>query len=198
METGAALSSGSGKFLSLLEARTSLDDNVELGFVSGFAARASAIFPLFQDAALQFGIAYTRKGMSLESPEYPWDDIRMRLDYLELSVLFRYSPASWPAVVPYIAIGPAISVLLDCVETLEEDGLGLTLDCPGNEILNVPRDFGAMASTGVSVAVSEFWSVTVSGYYNHGLSSLFTTGDVKSRAFSVVAGISIPIGCRCE
>ena len=197
-QTGGGLSTGSGELQRVAGTAITLDDNVKPGFIGSFAARASVIVPLFQNAGLQFGVAYAKKGMNEVAQEYPWQDIRMRLDYLELPVLFRYSPAPLRTVSPYFAIGPAFSILIDCVEKIGERGLGLSLDCPGSSLLNQLLDIGAIAGGGINVALSDFWSVSLSGYYNHGLSSLFTTGDVKSRAFSVVAGFSIPIRCRCD
>ena len=55
-------------------------------------------------------------------------------------------------------------------------------------------DFGAMAGPGIDIATSGSISVPLDVLYNLGPSSNPESGDVKNRAFSIMAGIGGPLG----
>ena len=51
-----------------------------------------------------------------------------------------------------------------------------------------------MAGAGLDIATSGSLSVSLDFLYNLGLVSVFELDDTKNRAFSILAGITIPIG----
>ena len=70
----------------------------------------------------------------------------------------------------------------------------ISVDCDDEFDELTSMDLGAVAGAGASIATSGSLSVSVDAVYNLGLSSISESDDVKNRAFSIMAGIRIPIG----
>ena len=51
-----------------------------------------------------------------------------------------------------------------------------------------------MAGAGIDIATSGSLSVSLDLLYNFGLSSITESTDEKNRAFSILAGVTFPIG----
>lgn len=73
----------------------------------------------------------------------------------------------------------------------------VTVDCSdfGAPVKSI--DIGAMGGAGLSIATGESLAVTLDVLYDLGLSTIDDSSnpdDVKNRAWSIVAGVSFPIG----
>ena len=158
----------------------------------GMRVGASAIFPFSANLDLQFGAAYVAKGATEHELGV---DIAVELDYFEIPLLLRLSPSVDGTISPHFTVGPALSFRLKCSASGSAEGLKISGDC--DEFADPDdlksMDFGAMAGAGIDIATSGSLSVSLDLLYNFGLSSI-SESDEKNRAFSILAGVTFPIG----
>ena len=159
----------------------------------GMRVGASAIFPLSANLDLQFGLAaYAAKGATEHEAGI---DLLLELDYFEIPLLLRLSPSVGGTISPHFTVGPALSFRLKCSASGSVEGFDVSSDCDefGDPDLK-SMDFGAMAGAGIDIATSGSLSVSLDLLYNFGLSSISESEDTKNRAFSILAGVTFPIG----
>ena len=158
----------------------------------GMRVGASAIFPLSANLDLQFGAAYAAKGATEHEAGI---DLLLELDYFEIPLLLRLSPSVDGTISPHFTVGPALSFRLKCSASGSAEGFEISGDCDEFGDLDVKSmDFGAMAGAGIDIATSGSLSVSLDLLYNFGLSSISESEDTKNRAFSILAGVTFPIG----
>ena len=154
---------------------------------------ASAVFPLSPNLGLQLGGAYAAKGATEEEFGV---DIALELGYLEIPLLLTLSPSVEGTISPRFSVGPALSFRIGCSADAGAEGVRVSLDCDSAEFDEEVKtiDIGAVAGAGLDIATSGSLSVSLDLLYNLGLLSIFDFDDTKNRAFSILAGITIPIG----
>ena len=158
----------------------------------GMRVGASAILPLATNVDLQLGAAYAAKGATEQEFGVA---LAVDLDYFEIPVLLRLSPSVEGTLSPHFTVGPALSFRLKCSVSGAAEGFEISSDCDEFEDIDLKSmDFGAMAGAGISIATSESLSVSLDLLYNFGLSSISESDDTKNRAFSILAGVTFPIG----
>ena len=189
----------------ILEAQTSLSlqtgaslatlggDAENADYRTGLRVGASAVFPLSPNLGLQLGGAYAAKGATEEEFGV---DIALELGYLEIPLLLTLSPSVEGTISPRFSVGPALSFRISCSADAGAEGVRVSLDCDSAEFDEEVKtiDLGAVAGAGLDIATSGSLSVSLDLLYNLGLVSIFELDDTKNRAFSILAGITIPIG----
>ena len=189
----------------ILEAQTSLSlqtgvslatlagDAENADYRTGLRVGASAIVPLSSSLGLQLGAAYAAKGATAEEFVV---DVALELGYLEIPLLLTLSPSVEGTISPRFSVGPALSFRISCSADAGAEGVQISLDCDSAEFdEEIKRiDVGAVAGAGLDIATPGSVSVSLDVLYNLGLVSVFELGDTKNRAFSILAGITIPIG----
>lgn len=158
---------------------------------AGLRVGASAILPFANSLDLQLGAAYAAKGATEQ--EFG-ADLDFSLGYLEIPLLLRFTPSVAGTISPHFLIGPALALRVSCNVAIEEEGVEFSFDCDEEFDDLKSMDFGAMAGTGIDIATSGSLSVSLDVLYNMGLSSIAESDDVKNRAFSFLAGVTVPIG----
>ena len=158
---------------------------------AGLRAGASAILPLTSGLGLELGAAYAEKGAAEQDFGV---EIDLELGYLELPLLLRFSPSPAGAVSPHFMAGPALALRVSCNAAAAAEGLEISVDCDDAFDELTSMDFGAMAGAGVDIATSGSLSLSVDVLYSLGLSSISESDNVKNRAFSLLAGVRLPIG----
>ena len=156
----------------------------------GMKVGASAIFPLSANLDLQFGAAYAAKGATQQEFGV---DMAFEFDYFEIPLLLRLSPSVDGTISPHFTVGPALSFRLKCSVSGSAEGFDISGDCDEDPDAK-SMDFGAMAGAGIDIATSGSLSVSLDLLYNFGLSSISESADTKNRAFSILAGVTFPIG----
>ena len=159
----------------------------------GLRVGASALVPLRTNLDLQLGAAYAAKGATEDEFGV---DIELSVDYLEIPLLLRFTPSFEGTLSPHFTIGPALAFRVGCNAAARAEGFEISADCDDEEYDGEVRtiDFGAVAGAGVDIATSGSLTVSLDVLYNLGLTSISESDDVKNRAFSILAGIAIPIG----
>ena len=152
---------------------------------------ASAIVPLRSNLDLQLGAAYAAKGATEQEFGV---DVNLGLGYLEIPVLLRLTPSVAGTISPHFTIGPALALRVSCNAAVSAEGVEISIDCDEEFDDLKSMDFGAIAGAGLDIATSGSLSVSLDLLYNFGLSSIAESDDVKNRAFSFLAGVTVPIG----
>jgi len=157
---------------------------VDYGLRLGIVAGAFVSLPLGSRLAVQPEALFSQKGAAVDADGV---DATLRLDYLEIPVLLKYSLSG--ARTPgrhcvFVFGGPAVAfkIRAEASATFGEETIDDDVD---EDIENV--DLGVAFGAGVS-----FGRVTIDGRYTLGLSNISTdeeeAGKARNRTLSVLAG----------
>lgn len=119
------------------------------------------------------------------------DGNEVRIDYLQVPVLFKYALTQGGTTVPNLFVGPYAGLRLSA----EQDGGTGGLLGSGTNIENQTSnvDYGFAMGTGIDIEVGNS-IFTMDARYNLGLSDVFNDQSGKHRVFSFTFGISLPSG----
>jgi hypothetical protein len=148
--------------------------------------------PMSENLGLLLGATYSQKGA--EPPVDLGADVVLALDYLEIPALLELMIPSSGTVGAHVLAGPVVGVELSCEGRGSGGGFEVGVDCGRLGIDTKSFDLGAAAGFGVDVQATERVTLTVDLLYNLGLVSVEDGFDVKNRAFTIQAGLGIPIG----
>lgn len=170
------------------------DDVTDAESRTGMNVGAALTFGVSESLGVQIGAGYAQKGATSTADG---TDITFKLDYIEIPVLLSLGIPTTGSVSPRFYLGPAFSVEAGCEVEGTEQGVTVTVDCGdfGAPVKSI--DIGAMGGAGLSFVTGANLSVTLDVLYNLGLSTIDDTSDpddVKNRAWSVMAGVSFPVG----
>jgi hypothetical protein len=163
---------------------------------TGLNVGASIVFPAGSTFAVQAGAGYVQKGAT---QPVEGRDMKLDVDYIELPLLLRATVSTSVAVSPHFMVGPALAFKVRCQAT-EIGVAGGTSTSQGCAAARVPTksvDVGGMVGAGVEIATGGSLSLTVDAFFNTGLIALDESpvqNDVKNRAWSILAGVTLPIG----
>ncbi len=198
---------------------TDLDPEIEAASknrLTGFNGRIAVNIPFGKEkTGMQLGVAYARKGMSLNQRfgfevneddflfgEFPEElNVDINLNYVEFPVLFRYN-LNTGTFSPYLMPGLKLSILTDCSLSTAFLGEEVSVSCNSDELDTNKLDIGFHAGAGMDIALLPSVMLTLDASYNYSLSSVFNDmedffledGQGKNRGFSILAGITVPIG----
>jgi opacity protein-like surface antigen len=168
-------------------------EDMDPGYRNGFGLGAFLEVAISDKLSIQPELLYLQKGASESSDGV---DITFGVDFVEIPVLLRIDVPTDGSIAPYFLIGPAIGFKTGCEISAEGDGLEINVDCDEAEATIKSMDFGGVAGAGLSIAAGS-GNIHLGARYNYGLMSLDDSDldeDVKSRAFSFLAGYSFPLG----
>lgn len=120
----------------------------------------------------------------------------LRLDYLQIPVLFGVGLAPDSRVRPTVFAGPAVAFEMSCDVRTAPEELAVTLGCPEDDSRR-QTDWSAILGAGIGYDTGRAL-VRVTGRYDHGLTQLNDTeggqfAQLHNRAFVIGAGVSVPI-----
>lgn len=146
---------------------TDLDSRTGL-MIGGFMNFKVPMSPI----SIQPEIIYTQHGYE------PTDDVTLKLDYIQVPVLAKFSFAPGPAQ-PHVYLGPYVGFPV----TSKLSGNGLSVDTD-----NEQTDFGGIVGAGVDFNVG-LAKLNFGGRYGFGFTNAFDGGDGKNSVISIVAGL---------
>lgn len=155
------------------------DADVRTGFTGGLVIELGLpLMPL----GVETGLYYSQKGSSNEANG---GTETLKLDYLEVPVLAKFSLGPPGPISPSFVIGPYAGYLLNSeFEGENEFGSGtINLDDDTETV-----DFGLIAGVGVDFNLG-LTKVNVQTRYGYGLVDAFEDEDSKNRVLSITAGI---------
>jgi hypothetical protein len=150
---------------------------------------------------LQPELMYVTKGTKFSDTEQGIAfEAEMKLDYIEIPVLFVLPFGTGAGIAPHVYAGPAFAFEVGCSLAVSGGGFNASVDCDDGDDLEFMGerrkfDVGAMVGGGISVPMGP-GAVLLEGRYNFGLMNLIKdSGDtVRNRSGAVLVGYSIPIG----
>jgi hypothetical protein len=113
----------------------------------------------------------------------------VRLDYLQVPVLFKFAMSQAGTVEPNLFAGPYAGLRL----IAEQDGGGFLGGSSNIENQTESVDYGLAFGGGLDIEVGNS-IFTMDARYNFGLADVFNESDGKHRVFSITFGISLPSG----
>ncbi len=161
------------------------DDATGVESRTRFVGGAYAGFGLSDLITIQPEVLFSMKGAESNDPSDPGE---VKLDYIEIPVLFRVNvPVPNSPVRPHVFVGPAVSFETGCTLVVG----GLEEDCESGSTKTT--DFGAVFGGGVDFLVGGA-RVGLDVRYNLGLRSLDNStspDDVKNRVLSIMGSIGL-------
>lgn len=170
------------------------DDVTDADSRTGLNVGAGLTFGISENLGVLVGGTYAQKGASASGDGA---EVTFKIDYLEIPVLLQLGVPTSGSISPRFFLGPAIGAEIGCEVEGTEGGVTVSADCAdfGAPIKSV--DIGAMGGAGLSMNTGGAMSITLDVFYNLGLSTIDDTADpddVKNRAWSILGGVSIPVG----
>lgn len=150
------------------------------GFVvGGFAKFSIPDSPL----SIQPEALYSQQGGEQDGSE-------IRIDYLQVPVLFKFAMSQGGTAEPNLFAGPYAGLRL----TAEQDGgTGFLGGSTNIENRTESVDYGLALGGGIDIEVGNS-IFTMDARYNLGLADVFNDVDGKHRVFAITFGISLPSG----
>ncbi len=156
------------------------DFDTRTGFtIGGFAKFGIPDSPL----SIQPEALYSQQGGENNGSE-------VRIDYLQIPVLFKFALSQNATVEPNIFAGPYAGYRL----VAEQDAAGGLFGGSSNiENQTEEVDYGFALGGGLDIEVGDS-IFTMDARYNYGMADVFTERSGKNRVFSITFGISLPSG----
>jgi opacity protein-like surface antigen len=163
---------------------------------TGLLGGVFAAFALNDRVAIGPEVYYTMKGVKGTEEG---TELEVKVDYLEVPLLVTLSFPTEGSVRPFVYAGPAVSFRTKCELSGQMGGISVSFDCDDPEVdARIKKtDMGVVAGGGV-----RFGPLFVSARYDIGLMNINDEADagsseaVRTRAFSVIGGVSVPLGRR--
>ena len=170
------------------------DDVEDLESRTGLNVGASLLLPFTDVVGLEIGAAYSQKGAEEEELGVTGS---FEFDYLEFPVLLRFGIPTESALSAHFLVGGALAFETGCQVSLTEGGASFSGDCEEADIETKSMDFGLVGGAGLDIELTESITLVLDALYNLGLTNLDDSADpddVKSRAFTLQAGLGFPLG----
>lgn len=166
------------------------DDVSSLESVTRVVGGGFAVVQFHDNFAFMPELLYAQRGA-----QDPADTrvLTIKLDYIEVPLLFRISPSSEAMkFLPYAMLGPSLAFKAACEVEAEEDGVVETADC--GQIANFNSfDYGLTAGAGADFILGRM-ALVVDGRYTFGLGDVNDSRDVHNRVFALMLGLRMNTG----
>jgi hypothetical protein len=164
------------------------------GSRTGVSAGASLTVPASNLLGIQVGAGYVQKGAK---DNIEGVTLTLAMDYIEVPVLLRIGIPSTSSLSAHIVVGPAVAFRAGCAGKGAQGGVKVSVDCDQLAQLGVDlvkTDVGAMGGLGLDIATHADVKVFVDALYTFGLRSIESGTHTKNRAFTLQAGLGVPLG----
>jgi hypothetical protein len=147
--------------------------------------------------SIQPEVLFMSKGATTDVGDLNDGVLSVNLSYIELAVLGRYSLGSGP-LRPTVFVGPTLGYNVGCEIELDDVG---AVDCDQDEfdVATIKStELGGVIGAGIDYDMGGLVLVA-DARYGLGLTNIDDTGsdaDVKNRAWTFMAGFSVPLGGR--
>ncbi len=160
---------------------------VDYGYQSGLNVRASVFLPFSGLLGTQLGVGWVQKGSVINVRFSDIDGVfssNLRTEFLQFPLLLSLMPTSNLRIL----VGPVISFPLSC----NIESMGATVDCDEAD-LELNTDISIMAGAGVSIPLSNSYSLALDAVYDLGLTAIAEDSESNNRGFLFTAGIRLPL-----
>jgi hypothetical protein len=159
---------------------------------TGFLGGIYVTVHLTNTFAIQPEALYSQRGASQDIDSE--SSATFKLDYIDIPVLLRYDiPVAGP-IRPFFVAGPAFGLQVKCAVSAEGNGASASVDCDRiGEESEVQFEKRTFDLSGVAGAGLDFnlggHTLMIGARYQHGFSDVVKDASVRSRTWSVVAGL---------
>ncbi len=173
------------------------DASDETDYRTGIGFGASLAIPVSDVVSIQPEVLYLQKGA-----EWNWDgaEVTLEADYVEVPLFLRIDVPTEGIVAPYFMFGPAIGFKAGCQYTGEGGVVSFEMGCDEAGIDIKSIDLGGVVAAGLGIETGP-GEIMLGARYNLGLTTIDDSAhewDLKSRAFTFLAGYSFPLGGQRE
>ena len=170
------------------------DDAGDPASRKGFSIGGFFNVPLSGTIGVEVGAGFVQKGATETELGV---ETELAINYIEIPLLLTLSPPTTGNVGFNFFVGPALSFKTSCDASVSEDGVTVNFACAVADLPLKSFDLGAMVGAGLEFGLTESASLVFDLFYNLGLTKIDNSGvddDTKNRAFSILAGVSFPVG----
>lgn len=154
---------------------------------------AGLTIPMTETLGIFLGASYSQKGA--KPPVDLGADLALTVDYLEFPALLRLAMIpSEGSVGAHVLLGPVMALQVNCEGRGSVGSFDLSVSCDRLNLDTKTFDIGVAGGLGLDMQATERATVTLDVLYNLGLASIEDGVDVKNRAWTIQAGIGVPIG----
>ena len=158
---------------------------------TGLVAGAYAEWQLAQGWSFQPEVLYSMEGAK-GSDEF--GESTLKLDYIGLPVMLRFSSPTSSSVKPFIALGPSFGYQLACNIRASSGAFSVNSSCDdaaqGSDFQRKKFDVSGRLEAGVDIATGGA-RLRVGGAYAHGFTDVINQSSIKNRVFSLFLGIGL-------
>lgn len=173
-------------------ARISGDETDALDSRTGWLGGVFVTFHLTNTFGIQPEALYSQRGASADAGSGV--DATIKMDYIDIPVLLRYSVPVTGPIRPFFVAGPAFGIQSKCSIAAEGEGVSASVDCdqfeddPEASFDSKTFDLSGVVGAGLDFRVGGR-TLMLGARYQHGFSDVVKDASAKSRTWSVVAGL---------
>lgn len=158
---------------------------------TGLVAGAYAAWQLAPGWSFQPELLYSMQGAKGSDD---FGETTVKLDYVGVPVMFRFSPSTASSTKPFLAIGPAFGYQIACNVSASSSQFSFNSSCDdpslGGEFERKKLDLSGRLEAGVDVAAGSR-HLRIGGAYSHGFTDVVDQSNAKNRVFSLFLGIGL-------
>ena len=157
-------------------------DQINVKTRTAFVGGITADFHLASHVGIEIDGLYSQEGAKIDLGE---SDGTLKLDYIRVPVLLRYSFPTHTSVRPFVNIGPSLGFKVGCKETAGDESA--SCDDISTDVKSF--DFAGTVGAGIGFKVGKE-ELSVQARYMQGFSKVIEDSDAKNQNFSIMAGFS--------
>lgn len=169
------------------------DDAAETQTRTGPVLGAALLMPLGGSLGLEINGLYSVRGAKASEDGIA---VGLKLSYLEVPVLLRYTISGSDQVRPYLSGGVSMGLQTSCKVEANDSFIDVDMNCSlfkeetGVEFTKF--DALLVVGGGLDFAVGTN-TLTLGARYNYGLTDIVSEGSASNRGITLMAGFSIPL-----
>jgi hypothetical protein len=162
------------------------DDVEDASNRTGLLAGVYVDLPVANGVSVRPELLYSMQGAKTVNIDGKGPDAVLKLDYVQLPVLVRFTVPTASQTRPFIAVGPSFGLKTKCEVAASAGGVSGSVSCDDVDINEKSFDVGGKIEGGVDFGMNGR-VLTIGGAYTHGFSDVVEDASVKNRVISLFA-----------
>ncbi len=162
------------------------DDVEDASNRTGLLAGIYVDMPIANGVSVRPELLYSMQGAKTDNIDGKGTDAELKLDYVQLPVLVRFTVPTASQTRPFVAVGPSFGFKTKCDVEASSGSVSGSVACDDVDINEKSFDIGGKIEGGVDFGMNGR-VLTIGGAYTHGFSDVVEDASVKNRVISVFA-----------
>jgi hypothetical protein len=162
------------------------DDAEDVSNRTGLMAGVYVDLPVANGVSIRPELVYSQQGAKGDNVDGKGTDIEIKIDYVQLPVLARFTVPTASQTRPFLAAGPAFGFKAKCDVKGSDGDVSVSASCDEVDFNEKSFDVSGKVEAGVDFGMNGR-VLTVGGSHMHGFSDIFEDASVKNRVFSIFA-----------